>query len=385
VTIQEINQGDGAWSLTLKDGTPGNITDLLASGFSYVRVFATSVQSVEVTDLPPMYTGVVLRRDGQYGCSGVGPNWLLGEPNATGDQVGPIFETAVSFNSTTGTLTAWTQAVADRCGLGYGTIGATATKWAGELQYVAPRVVLDPWMVAGFGGTLEYRVDPSLNLNCAFRSELYKNPTDNDITAILINGEVVSRTLVDPDGVPCPEMELSSSVEELERRVVLKGASSTAGSSAAGWNYKNPAGGTLDRIRYTINEQVASGDMTGALARLLGLHRYKRQSLSVRVSSRPPFPFICGDWVWVFDPLKGLHDTSQNGFTYAGQHVFPVATRVVEMTYPIVEGMSVWHDDTHQGGVLTDLTPYVEWETGDTTLSVGALPRTLSYLRRPAS
>jgi hypothetical protein len=383
VSIQEVVQGDGAFSLKLKDGTPGSITSLLDDYFSHVRVFPTSVS--DPTDLTPTFTGVLLRRDGQYGCSGVGPNWHLGEANSTGDQVGPIFETAVSFSSSTGTLTAWTHAVADQAGLGYGTIGATATKWAGELQYFSPRVVLNPWMVAGFSDSLEYRVDPNLDLNVGFRNELYRNPTTNNNNAILVNGEVVSRTLVDPDGVPAPEMDLSFSAEELLRKVVLKGASSTASSIVGVWNYKNPAGGTLMRTRYTVNEQVVAADMANAIQRVLGQYKYLRKSISVRVSSRPPFPFICGDFVWIFDPLKGLHDVTGNGFTYAGQHVFPVSIRVMSMTYPIVEGMSVWHDNTHQSGALTDITPYVEWETGDTTLDVGAMPRTLGYVKRQAS
>jgi hypothetical protein len=375
--------GDGAWALKLKEGTPGNVTNRLQDYFSILRVFPTPVS--DITDVTPTFSGVLLRRDGQYGCSGAGPNWYLGEPNTSGDQVGPIFETAISHSIVTGTLTNWTEDVADRCGLGYGTIGATTDEWAGELQYVSPRVVLDPYMVAGFGNNLEYRVEPSLDLSVGYRTELYRNPTDNDINTILINGEVVSRTSVDPDGVPAPEMDLSFSAEELERRVVLKGASSTAGISVAGWTYKNPAGGTLDRIRYTVNEQVASADMNGAINRVLNLRKTLRKSIATRVSANPPHRFRCGDWVWIFDPLKGLYDLTGSGFTFAGQMIWPVSVRVMEMTYPIVEGMGVYLDQTHQSGSVTDLTPYMEWESGDTTLSVGSLPRRLGYLPRPTS
>jgi hypothetical protein len=37
------------------------------------------------------------------------------------------------------------------------------------------------------------------------------------------------------------------------------------------------------------------------------------------------------------------------------------------------------------GGGITDLSDYVEAEGGDTTLSVGALPRRLGYQREPAA
>jgi hypothetical protein len=125
--------------------------------------------------------------------------------------------------------------------------------------------------------------------------------------------------------------------------------------------------------------------MNGAINRVLNLYKTLRKSIATRVASRPPFPFICGDYVWVWDPIRGLHDLAGTPFTYAGQLVWPVAVRVMEMTWPIVEGMSVWLDNTHQGGDVTDLTPFVEWEEGDTTLSVGSLPRRLGYLPRPAS
>lgn len=385
MSVQEVVQADGQWSLQLRNDTPGEICDHLSDYFSIIRVFSTTVSDVEVSDLPPFYSGVLLRRDGQYGCGGAGPNWYLGEPNTSGDQVGPIFETAVTYNSTTGTLTNWTTACATQAGLSVGTVGATSTKWAGSLQYVTPRVVLDPYMVAGFGGALEYRVGPSLNLNVGDRTELYKNPSDDDIEAVIVRGEVASRTDVDPEGVQAPEMDLSFSAEDLVRRVVLKGASTTSGSSVGAWTYKNPAGGTLDRIRYTINEQIATGDMTGALTRVLGQYRYLKRDLRVTVRQRPPHPWVVGDWCWFYEPEIGLYSLNTDALDFNGQAIFPVAVRVMEMTWQFHEGMGVYLDNTHQGGSVIDLTPYVEWENGDTTVTVGSVPRRLAYLPRAAA
>lgn len=384
MAVQEVAGGDGQWSLTLKPGTPLPILELLDDYFSMIRVYSTRVALDQVSDGGPFYTGVLLRRDGTYGCSGAGPNWYLGEPNTSGDQVGPIFETAVSYTSVTGSLTNWTTACANQAGLGVGTVGATSTKWAGSLQYVVPRVVLDPYMAAGFGGALEYRVGPSLNLNVGDRTELYKNPGDNDIRAVLVNGRVVSRTFVDPQGVSAPEMDLSFSAEDLIRRVVLKGAASTVGSSVAGWTYENPAGGTLDRIRYTVNEQVASGDMTGALARVLGQYRYLKRDLKVSINDAPPHPFVVGDWVWAYDPLRGLASTTTDPIPFEGGTIFPVSIRVMEMTWPFTKGMGVYHESNDRNTV-TDLTDWVEWEGGATSVTVGAVPRRLAYLPRPAS
>jgi hypothetical protein len=385
MSVQQIVQGDGQWSLSLKPGTPGAIRDLLNdedSFFSILRIFSGHIDADMVPTMDPLFSGVLLRADGLE-CSGAGPNWYLGSADSTGDQFGPIFETAITF--TGGTLTQWTHDVADKAGLGYGTIGATAATWSGTLQYVTPRVVINPWMVAGFDQSLEYRVDPGLTLSVGRKTELYRTPLGNDINTVIIEGQTVARTEVDLIGVSAPEMDLSNDATDLTRRVIIKGASTTSGSSVAGWNYKNPDGGTLDRIRYTVNDQVTSGDMPGALNRILEQYQDPKKDIRVSLAEQQPLDFICGDYVWVYDPVKGLVDFTASPFTYAGESIWPVAVRVMEMTWPIHAGLGVYLDATHQAGDVTDLTDYVQWEDGDISLTVGAYPRTLGFLPKPVS
>lgn len=380
MSVQEVVQGDGQWSLTLKEGTPGEILDRLQDWFCQLKIFSSHVQPSEVPNLAPFFTGVLLDNPSPYEISGVGPNWYLGSADATGDQVGPIFETAIG--SGLSTLTHWVHAAADQAGLGYGTIGATATTWTGSLQYVTPRVLIDPWMRAGFAQALEYRVGPSLNLSVGLASEIYRNPGSGTISAVIVK-EDPSNTGVDPVGVYAPQLNLDLSAEDLLRRVVLKRSGGTNGSSVGVWNYKNPAGSTLQRVMYTVNEQVSSSDASGYLSRILDQRKVLKKAITVSVGGDPPHGFICGDWVWVFDPERGLWSTS-NDLQHGGRTIYPVAVRVMEMTWPVTEGLGVFLVNTHQGGGVTDLTNWVEWEDGDTTLTVGAYPRRLSYLARPA-
>jgi hypothetical protein len=73
-----------------------------------------------------------------------------------------------------------------------------------------------------------------------------------------------------------------------------------------------------------------------------------------------------------------LKDES-NQVYFQGQLVMPVVMQLQAVTWPIQEGMGVYFR-YYSGStpVWVDLTEYVEFESGSTTLDVGALPRTLT-------
>lgn len=383
MTVQEVAGADGQWSFTLKPGTPGSVRDRLKDYFCLLKVFSARPGIEQVANLSPFYTGVLLRSDSPYDASGAGPNWFLGESATSGDQIGPVWDNitgAVAF--TGGTVAQWGGAAATQAGLGNGTFGSHGT-WTGSLQYLTPRTLIDVWMTAGFGVDLEYRVGPSLNLSVGTAPDLYRTPGNNNINTVLVSRDA-SKTGVDPDGLHCSELDVSLDAADMMRRVVLTGASTTAGSSVGVWPYKNPAGGTLDRILYSRNDQVASGDMTGAVSRMKSRNTVLRKAGTVSVTAQPPMPFVVGDWCWVWAPERDLYSLA-NGVQYGGRTIFPFALRILEMTWPLRAGLGVYLDNTPAGGVITDLSDYIEAENGDTSLSVGALPRTLGYMAQPAA
>jgi hypothetical protein len=87
-----------------------------------------------------------------------------------------------------------------------------------------------------------------------------------------------------------------------------------------------------------------------------------------------------GDYTWVYDPDSGLVDYT-NEIVFRGQRINPAKLRVIELTWPVVQGMAVAYRD--RSGVWYDLTDYVIWETGDTNIVVGGFNRSLVSTTEP--
>lgn len=87
-----------------------------------------------------------------------------------------------------------------------------------------------------------------------------------------------------------------------------------------------------------------------------------------------------GDYLWCFDPVNGVYDTA-NAVFYHGVHPTPEKLRLYGMRWPIQNGMGVYllAGDNAATPAVTDLTDYVVWESGATTLEVDA-PRRAALL-----
>jgi hypothetical protein len=87
-----------------------------------------------------------------------------------------------------------------------------------------------------------------------------------------------------------------------------------------------------------------------------------------------------GDYTYVYDPDAGMVDTN-NEVTFRGRRINPVLLRVIEQTWPVVQGMTVAF--RAPGGVWYDLTDYVTFDTGDTNIVVGGYNRQLVSTSEP--
>ena len=81
-----------------------------------------------------------------------------------------------------------------------------------------------------------------------------------------------------------------------------------------------------------------------------------------------------GATVYLYSPPVVMDLT--NPVHFRGRVTYPVAQRLVGMTWPFTRGMGVYlrHNRTSPATWI-DLTDVVEWETGDVRLEVGELPR----------
>lgn len=172
------------------------------------------------------------------------------------------------------------------------------------------------------------------------------------------------------------------SISDFTTRVVLL-ASDDSGSVATadadispGLNgYKDVHGTTLNMTRL-ISE--SSTDFTNAPARAqLQLNRFSGTSDALTLSTADydvKGNVQPGDYLWVWDPEHNLVDNTGE-IIFQGRRINPIKLRLTEVTWPVVQGMHVAFR-TATGSWL-DLTPYVEWENGTTTLVVGGFSRKL--------
>ena len=171
-------------------------------------------------------------------------------------------------------------------------------------------------------------------------------------------------------------------VEDFTTRVVLlatddNGSIATADADISpGLNpYKDIHGETVQMTRL-VGE--SSTDFTNAPARAqLQLNRFTGTSDALTLSSNDydvKGVTEVGDYVWVYDPEHQLLDGGVE-VIFRGMRLNPMKLRLTEMTWPVVEGMHVAYRDGD--GNWLDLTPYVRWERGQTSLVVGGFARRL--------
>ena len=88
---------------------------------------------------------------------------------------------------------------------------------------------------------------------------------------------------------------------------------------------------------------------------------------------------IPGESIWVYDPTVGLEDTT-NEVRVGGEILHPAEVDLYAITWPVVQDMGVYVVYYNQSTTdldVIDLTPYVAYEDGPTTLDVGAPHRVL--------
>lgn len=78
-----------------------------------------------------------------------------------------------------------------------------------------------------------------------------------------------------------------------------------------------------------------------------------------------------GDAVHIFDPANLIFDLD-NQVNFNGQIIYPMALRLMSITWPIQSGMGVYYriSGGSNEGVVVDLTDYVAWDEGGASLSV---------------
>lgn len=371
--------GPGSWGVALKEETPREILDKVGY-FGHVAMVPGRLNPVEYGDTlltMARYVGVVTKRETDKAAkiSGQGMAVWLGDS----DDKGEVLETAVvitaqSFPNAVRAILTGSTAVIE------GTFHAgVAGTYTGRHQWQSRRKAID-YIAQTMGG--EWRVNGDATLDVGPSSALFPATP----SCVILRTGSVGRDL-DLTGLP-GDMALARDVEDFTTRVVLlaegEGDAVATGSANIISNpYLDIRGNAVKRTRL-ISESATSTGNAAARAQLQ-LNRFSGTRNALRLSAtdyelRTTSDDVRGsvepgDWVWVWDPDADLFDTSVE-IMFRGERLNPIKLRVVDTSWPVSKGMTVAY--RHQDGTWYDLTPYVQWETGATTVGVGELNRSLT-------
>jgi hypothetical protein len=383
VTVNEVLMKLGRWGFKLAAETPRDVLDAIhdyghiaiSTGRSDPRVSGDSLLR------SARYVGVVRSRQlaeagsgAETSLGGCGMAMWLGDE----DKKGSVLENATTFAS--GSFTSTINALLPSSGaVVAGTLHSVTGAYSNTHIYQDPRTAID--YVCGFFSTdssnpVEWRVNGDGTLDAGHVSDLYAT---TPMCAILRRGAGVDMKLRGLQG----RASTTKDVEDFTTRVILL-ASGTGGSVATGSAdiapglnpHKDIHGNTVKLTRMVSESATSSGNAASRAQLALNQFTAPRTALTLSTSDYDvKGDLVVGDAVWVWSPDVGLEDQN-NEITHRGRRFNPVKLRLTEMTWPVVDGMSVAF--RNRDGRWYDLTDYVKFESGQqTTLVVGGYNRSL--------
>jgi hypothetical protein len=385
--------GWGSWSITLKgepdDTTPGSIWEILdpaTNAYGHVLITPVRVDPEAVGDAGMLsvakYAGIYRGNSSRNQIGGIGLVGWLGDE----DDKGAIAETAKTGGA--GSFANWIDDVIPDA-LTVGTVTAIAGTLTESMQYMSPRAMLARVMDY-FGGV--YRVNPDFTLDAGTEANLF----DTTPTVLLKYNASGSDGLI--RGVRASKIDLSRDLEDYTTRVVMlaEGSGSAVATGAANispaTSFVDGLGNAVVFKRLINAPDVSSGNANTLAAAQLGRFNDLRKSYSLSTSEWGVIfgdvkRLEPGDYIWVYDPRPdaALYDVA-NEITFHGETLMPVSMRLEAITWPVQEGMGVYFRYWNGTAFTTvDLSNHIVYETGESTLDVGAAQRRLTTDPTPAA
>jgi hypothetical protein len=363
----------GQWSIQLNTNTPRELLSALKY-LGHIVVLPGRVQPELAGDgllTSATYTGVLRSiglGDTDHDLSGCGMSFWLGDE----DGKGAVYEEPVTIVSelpvdAVRALLPASGAVTE------GTFHAVAGTYSGVHQWESPRSAID---YVATTVDAEWRVNGNATLDFGTEADLFV--TTPKCLIVRRGAEGTDYDLRALAGA----MSTASDVDDFTTRVVLLAQGTEASTLTAtadidpGLNpYKDLHGNPVALTRM-VSESTT--DATNAPARAqLQLNRFSSTRDMLTLSSDSYViagSAVAGDYVWVFDPDIGLFDTD-NEVVFRGVPLYPAKLRLTEVTWSIKPGYMVAYRDPD--GAWFDLTDYVIFENGQSTLKVGGYSRSL--------
>lgn len=378
MSVTQTQRAVGQWSLRLKGNVPERILEALTY-FGHVAIIPGPVNVTEYGD--NLLAADVARYVGVYRTQsantdgvtigGVGLESWLGDEDSTGD----VFETPVVL--TGASFTAAITALLPAGGaITAGTLHAIAGTYTGTHQWVTPRAAID-YVTQLFGAT--WRVNNNGTLDAGLESDLYVTTPQ----AIL----VAKDDTPDLRYVSLPgSATMDRDVADFTTRVVVlaegEGDTITTGAADNAVIPYNDIHGNPVVVTRLVSESDTTAANADARAEVI-LNQYSgerpRVSLSTdRFDMRGDVSV--GDYIYVYAPANGFEDFA-NEENWQGEIINPVKLQCIELSWPVVQGWTVGFRDVD--GVWIDLSPWIAFEGGETSIVVGQLPRSLTSFTPP--
>jgi len=334
--------------------TPMRLTPI--TGYSDANILASSI-----------YTGVVTAKPTPLSFEGQGLEWWLGTDEGLGALI-----TDVGGKGSGGadTLATWVTLLRP-ASLSAGTVTNTGTSLTYNFMFQTRREALD-YVCRAVGA--EWRVNPSGTLDAAAPATLF--PTATTPTAV-ITRRAGSNNEGALNGFDVSNMNQSRSVNGYTTKVFIAGrtgdgAPIAIGSSTGANVYKDLLNGNVALERLVNAPATPAANTNAYAASMLGLFSSVRRSIDISSDTYAvPLTTKVGDTVWVFDRDSDLYD-SANQIVWRGELIAPIKLRCKSLTWPVQAGMGVYARRSGGTPVYTDLTDFVQWETGATVWEVGA-------------
>lgn len=373
MSVTESLKALGTWSLKLRADTPKEIVQQLEY-LGHVTVHTGRLDPRTIGDsllASSRYTGVLRgleSADDGHSLSGAGMAFWLGDEDGKGD----VYETALTFSAAD--FTTVIAALLPASGaVTAGTLHPIVGTYSGSHLYQDPRTAI-AYVCDTMGA--EWRVNGDATLDAGTEADLFVTDPQAAVVRRDAGVDMRLRAFSGSAGV-------TIDVEDFSTRVVLlaenEGDSVATGSADIdpGLNvYKDIHGNPVVLTRLESESQTSAGNADARAQLQLNRFTSTRDALSL---STPDYDIrgtaAVGDYVWVHDPDIGLYN-HDNEVVFRGTRMYPVKLRVTELTWPVVDGSTVAYRDGD--GNWLDLTSYVEWETDQTTITVGGFSRSLT-------
>jgi hypothetical protein len=375
MTIKQVSQALGDWSLTLRQDTPRHVLDRL-DYLGHIAVMPGRVDASMLSDnllAAARYVGVYRGRAAgdEYALAGAGLAFWLGDEDDKGD----ILEAAVTLSgdtfadSVTALLPAGGAVVA-------GTIHAQPGTYTGTHRWETPRKALT-YLTGLFEA--EWRVNNDATLDAGTVAQLYVTTPK----VMLVRKESGGRELA---RVAIPgRMRLETDVEDYSTRVVVLAegegdAVATGEADALTVPYKDLHGNTAVQTRLVSSAETTAGN-ADAVAQLQ-LNRFTNPRAAATLDADAydvTGDLTVGDYLAVYDPDNGFYDLNNSAY-WMGREINPIYLRCTELSWPVPAGWTVAF--RRANGDWLDLSEYYQPETGQTRITVGEFNRSLTGIGR---